>query len=152
MIIIVKKISQCGDHFIFTYDCPVCKTTHFETNDSRKNKICQCGFKMCEVIFDTSDHSFNLVAGTIRKCRFSVKKIRAMYILQEEKCAYCIKSLNNNYHVEHIVPLCAGGTNADSNLCLACPSCNLIAGAKVFPSFIEKQRYILDIKYKRKLI
>jgi len=29
------------------------------------------------------------------------------------------------FHIEHIVPRSAGGNDSDTNLCLACPSCNL---------------------------
>lgn len=30
-----------------------------------------------------------------------------------------------SFHVEHVIPLCRGGTNELANLVLACPSCNL---------------------------
>lgn len=146
MIIPVTKINQCGDHFIFTFYCPSCGIRHFETNDSRKEKLCKCSRAMADFVFDISGHKFHLVTGTKRKCRFSIKKIRLMYDMQEGKCAYCCISLNLNYHIEHIVPLAAGGTNADSNLCISCPRCNLLAGSKVFSSFIDKQKYILMAK------
>jgi len=152
MIIYVKEISQCGDYFMFKFNCQKCNAEHFETNQSRANKTCPCGIGMKDYIFDISDHKFVLVTGTKRKCRFSIKKIQAMYIEQEGKCAYCCKELNYIYHIEHIVPLAAGGTNADSNLCISCPKCNLLAGSKVFPSFIEKQKYILSGNKLKKFI
>lgn len=40
-------------------------------------------------------------------------------------CAYCVKPLPPNFHVDHVVPLSKGGTNERSNLVAACPSCNL---------------------------
>ena len=44
------------------------------------------------------------------------------------RCEYCRmhQSLQGaTFHVEHILPRAAGGSNRDDNLCLACPSCNL---------------------------
>lgn len=44
------------------------------------------------------------------------------------RCEYCRmhQSLQGaTFHVEHIIPRSGGGTDDESNLCLACPSCNL---------------------------
>lgn len=56
--------------------------------------------------------------------------IKAIYAAQKGKCAYCRKSLKSGYHVDHIVPLCLGGTNWPSNLQLTCQTCNLKKHAK----------------------
>lgn len=45
-----------------------------------------------------------------------------------ERCQFCRmhQSLQGaTFHIEHVIPLSAGGTNEPSNLVLACPSCNL---------------------------
>ncbi len=45
-----------------------------------------------------------------------------------DRCEYCRmhQSLQGaTFHVEHILPKIAGGTDSEDNLCLACPSCNL---------------------------
>jgi hypothetical protein len=45
-----------------------------------------------------------------------------------DRCEYCRmhQSLQGaTFHVEHIVPSSAGGSDDPVNLCLACPSCNL---------------------------
>lgn len=45
-----------------------------------------------------------------------------------DRCEYCQmhQSLQGaTFHVEHIVPRSAGGTNDPANLAWACPSCNL---------------------------
>lgn len=43
---------------------------------------------------------------------------------QRGKCAYCRAKLGSQFHVDHIVPLSAGGSDARSNLQCTCASCN----------------------------
>ena len=50
--------------------------------------------------------------------------IRRLLWFQQNNCAYCRKSMEQNYTVDHRVPLIRGGSNAPVNLCLACLSCN----------------------------
>ena len=58
---------------------------------------------------------------------------------QHGRCAYCRKKVNRSYHVDHIVALSRGGTNARANLQITCPSCN-------------RQKHTTDpIDYARKL-
>ncbi|MEM7112940.1 MAG: HNH endonuclease signature motif containing protein [Chloroflexota bacterium] len=43
------------------------------------------------------------------------------------RCSYCLVSqlfTAMPMHIEHIVPVSAGGTSTEENLCLACPLCN----------------------------
>ena len=50
------------------------------------------------------------------------------------RCGYCLSSQLNDgqpYHVEHLIPLSAGGTTSEQNLWLACPRCNLHKGMQV---------------------
>ena len=45
-----------------------------------------------------------------------------------ERCQFCRmhQSLQGaTFHIEHVIPVSAGGTSDLSNLVLACPSCNL---------------------------
>jgi hypothetical protein len=58
----------------------------------------------------------------------SAQTIRDVIARAEERCEYCKmhQSLQGaTFHVEHILPSSAGGSDDDTNLCLACPSCNL---------------------------
>jgi 5-methylcytosine-specific restriction endonuclease McrA len=57
--------------------------------------------------------------------------IEHLYDQQQGKCAYCQCSLQNGYHVDHIVPLARGGSNDPSNLALACASCNKSKGDRL---------------------
>lgn len=62
-------------------------------------------------------------------------------------CAYCDKDISQiQYHVDHVLSLAVGGTNNVNNLALACPTCNLKAGAKAFQSFMHKKMYLLETK------
>jgi hypothetical protein len=49
------------------------------------------------------------------------------------RCEYCRPPeliFNFPFEVEHIIPLCQGGTDAEDNLALACRSCNLRKGIR----------------------
>lgn len=50
--------------------------------------------------------------------------------LQRSRCVYCNKSLKSGYHIDHILPLSKGGSNAKSNLQLTCAKCNLTKGSR----------------------
>lgn len=57
--------------------------------------------------------------------------IRAQYNSQDGNCWWCGNKIIDVYHVDHIVPLSRGGSNAAGNLVIACPRCNLSKGAKM---------------------
>lgn len=46
-----------------------------------------------------------------------------------ESCSSIIN--NNNYHLDHITPLCKGGTNKLDNLAILCSVCNLSKSSKL---------------------
>lgn len=50
------------------------------------------------------------------------------------RCGYCLTSQHITampMHIEHIIPLAAGGTSEAENLWLACPLCNGSKGARI---------------------
>lgn len=50
----------------------------------------------------------------------------AVYARDGGTCVYCRMFLDRNGgHVDHVVPVCQGGTNDLDNLVLACSACNL---------------------------
>ena len=56
-------------------------------------------------------------------------EIKALFKAQKGKCAYCLKSIRNGYHVDHVIPLARGGTNWITNIAVACARCNTSKGA-----------------------
>lgn len=50
-------------------------------------------------------------------------------IMGRGQCEYC-GAEDGPFHIDHIFPVSRGGTNAVSNLALACAACNLSKGAK----------------------
>lgn len=54
-----------------------------------------------------------------------------MFSNQKGKCWWCGKKIRGTYHVDHIIPLARGGSNAPNNLCISCPPCNMSKGAKL---------------------
>lgn len=62
--------------------------------------------------------------------KHSAEDIADILRLQNNRCAYCRIKLRGKYHVDHIVPLSAGGSNDRSNLQALCVPCNLSKGAK----------------------
>ncbi len=58
------------------------------------------------------------------------------------QCEYCHAPelvFNFPFEVEHIIPLSRGGKNVESNLALACRSCNLRKGTRLYGSDPESQ-------------
>ena len=49
---------------------------------------------------------------------------------QRSRCYWCGKKVGKTYHVDHVVPLALGGSNAPENLVVACPRCNFKKNAK----------------------
>ena len=68
--------------------------------------------------------------------RHTAKDIREIFVLQKGRCAVCRCRLDG-YHVDHIVPLAAGGTNNRQNIQLACLPCNLAKGARDPINFMQ---------------
>jgi 5-methylcytosine-specific restriction endonuclease McrA len=63
--------------------------------------------------------------------KFTAKDVTAKYAQQSGRCWWCGKSLADGYHADHLVPLAKGGSNAATNIVLACPTCNRSKHAKM---------------------
>jgi 5-methylcytosine-specific restriction endonuclease McrA len=63
---------------------------------------------------------------------------------QKNRCAICRASLKKHrYHIDHIIPLAKGGKNADGNIQLTCPKCNLQKRDKDPIEFMRSRGYLL---------
>lgn len=63
---------------------------------------------------------------------------------QNGKCACCRKSLDEHgQHLDHIIPLVAGGMHEDGNLQLLCKKCNLSKGRKDPVEFMQSRGFLL---------
>lgn len=49
---------------------------------------------------------------------------------QRKVCHWCGIRCAREFHVDHIIPLAKGGAHEVTNLCIACPSCNLRKAAR----------------------
>lgn len=56
-------------------------------------------------------------------------------------CRYCGRYGDT---IDHVYPRVLKGTNHETNLVVACQSCNSIAGEKPFTEFFRKKAYILQ--------
>lgn len=68
--------------------------------------------------------------------------INRLYAEQEGRCKVCASDFfETGYHVDHVVPLAAGGSNGPENLQLLCPTCNVRKGAKPFGEFLMEYMF-----------
>jgi 5-methylcytosine-specific restriction endonuclease McrA len=59
------------------------------------------------------------------------KQVNALEVKQRGACVNCLVSFKKTgYHVDHIIPLVAGGGNMIENIQLLCPECNRKKSAK----------------------
>ena len=68
---------------------------------------------------------------------------RVLMAAQMGKCACCKSTLDDKYHLDHIVPIARGGANSDDNVQLLCATCNLRKGAKHPVEFMQSQGFLL---------
>lgn len=144
----LKEVLRCVDTYLYRYDCPVCNQ---ETLTGIKDYTCS----ECEVVEDYVFNSEfarykNVIATPDEKRRKRITKATARRLLAffSGLCAYCEEDVEFNYHIDHVLPLSAGGTSDFENLVISCPPCNLNASNKVFANFSDKQEYILKARDK----
>lgn len=63
--------------------------------------------------------------------------------LQKSKCACCHIKLGKGYHVDHIIPLKAGGSNDRRNLQILCAPCNQSKSARDPIEFMQRKGMLL---------
>lgn len=67
-----------------------------------------------------------------------------LIVAQKGLCAACRGQLvRSGHHLDHIVPLVAGGPHEDSNMQLLCPSCNHSKSARDPIEFMQSRGFLL---------
>lgn len=69
--------------------------------------------------------------------------IQKLKKLQRGKCPCCKRTLGDNYHLDHIVPLALGGKHEDSNLQLLIANCNQQKSSKHPIDFMQSRGFLL---------
>lgn len=75
--------------------------------------------------------------------RLSKGLVGRLFKLQRGKCPCCQKTLGNDYHLDHIVPLKLHGLNADDNMQLLRATCNMQKGSKHPVDFMQSKGFLL---------
>ena len=64
--------------------------------------------------------------------------------LQKGRCACCRDDLTvTGRHVDHVIPLAAGGSNNPDNIQLLCPTCNMQKNTKHPIDFMQSKGFLL---------
>ena len=79
------------------------------------------------------------VGGTISK-----QQIQSLLTSQSWRCVVCRCDLHESgHHVDHIVPIAAGGANSFDNVQALCPPCNRSKAAKDPIDFMQSRGFLL---------
>lgn len=106
-------------------DCPLCKRR--EAKASRGESWHKGRFFRKKKYRAT--HSVEYPNRTPRRAFYADKRLR-IYARDGFCCRYCLTGAGGVLTLDHVVPLCKGGTNDDSNLVTCCRRCNRIKGDK----------------------
>lgn len=82
--------------------------------------------------------------------QFTAADVRACLEMQGSRCFYCLASLLDGFHVDHMQPLSRGGSNGPENIVCACAKCNTSKGAKTAAEFILGKKFVADVQSKMK--
>jgi len=74
---------------------------------------------------------------------FTAGDIRVMMKRQKKKCVICQVNISDKYHIDHIMPLTLGGSNAPGNLQLLCPTCNMSKYKKHPIAFMQSRGFLV---------
>jgi hypothetical protein len=85
-----------------------------------------------------TDHHCIRAPGIVKRSYFPEWLKNAIFFRDRGRCQLCLCDLSNLLvptslrHIDHMVPLNAGGTNDPTNFQLTCAACNTAKGAKIY--------------------
>ena len=77
-----------------------------------------------------------LVKNANKKCRITKDVINQVIQKYNGCCAYCGKSVINDFEIDHKIPLFRGGGNEINNLALSCKKCNSSKGKRTYDEYV----------------
>lgn len=75
--------------------------------------------------------------------RLSSGLVSKLLKLQKGLCPCCKQPLDDDYHIDHILPLALGGTNTDNNIQLLRGTCNLQKHSKHPIDFMKSRGFLI---------
>jgi 5-methylcytosine-specific restriction endonuclease McrA len=66
----------------------------------------------------------------LEKTGASTKELKIWLSKQHKICYWCNKKCDDDFHIDHYLPLSKGGLHKIENLVISCPTCNLTKSAK----------------------
>lgn len=91
-------------------------------------------------------HLYNRARKAMRRGmrkKVTTQRIEDLMQLQKCKCVACRASLEDGYHVDHIMPIALGGDSSPENLQLLCPTCNCSKRAEHPVDFMQRKGMLL---------
>jgi 5-methylcytosine-specific restriction endonuclease McrA len=83
-----------------------------------------------DVALISREETASIAVDTTPRRRWTRLERLAAYVRAEGLCQECKATLSPAFHVDHIVPVSAGGRTELSNARALCPKCNLEKGSR----------------------
>lgn len=74
---------------------------------------------------------------------YTAEDVKRIKTAQQNKCAVCKTDVSKSFHVDHVIPVSAGGDNSPLNIQILCPTCNLNKNAKDPIDFMQSRGFLL---------
>ena len=117
-----------------TKTCPICGE-QFTVKQTQKDKI-YCSRACCDqgrIKYTEGKRVGDRQTARLRRERLTKpimeNYLKALKIIQKDKCAYCGEPMNGHGTIEHLVPVSSGGNNDWWNIVLCCKHCNSQKGS-----------------------